>query len=47
MDQWGHAFQYTYPGAHGDEPDIVSLGADGQPGGEGNAADIESWSNSK
>ena len=33
------------PGDHGDEPDIISLGADGQPGGEGNNADIVSWSN--
>jgi general secretion pathway protein G len=34
---------YKFPGEHGDEPDIISLGADGQPGGEGSAADIVSW----
>ena len=45
MDSWGRPFQYKYPGDHGDEPDILSLGADGQPGGEGNDADIVSWSN--
>ncbi|MFM2125790.1 MAG: hypothetical protein RL328_2241, partial [Acidobacteriota bacterium] len=45
MDAWGRPFQYKYPGEHGDEPDLISLGADGQPGGEGNDADIVSWSN--
>ncbi|HYA18056.1 MAG TPA: type II secretion system major pseudopilin GspG [Bryobacteraceae bacterium] len=42
-DPWGHPYIYKYPGEHGDEPDIVSLGADGQPGGEGLNADIQSW----
>jgi general secretion pathway protein G len=46
LDPWGHPYLYKFPGDHGDEPDIVSLGADGQPGGEGNNADIVSW-NSK
>jgi general secretion pathway protein G len=46
-DPWAHAYLYKYPGEHGDEPDIVSLGADGMEGGEGNNADIVSWSNSK
>lgn len=45
MDAWGRPFQYKYPGEHGEEPDLLSLGADGQPGGEGNDADIVSWSN--
>ena len=31
------------PGEHGDVPDLVCLGADGQPGGEGINADIVSW----
>jgi general secretion pathway protein G len=44
-DPWHHDYQYRYPGEHGDEPDIVSLGLDGQPGGEGLAADIVSWQN--
>ena len=42
-DPWGHEYIYKYPGEHGDMPDIVSLGADGQPGGEGLNADIVSW----
>jgi len=41
-DPWSHAYQYASPGAHG-EVDVFSLGADGQPGGEGNDADIGSW----
>ncbi len=45
LDPWGHPYLYKYPGDHGDEPDMMSLGSDGQPGGEGNAADIVSWSN--
>jgi general secretion pathway protein G len=45
MDAWGHPFLYKYPGDHGDEPDIVCLGADGQPNGEGINADIVSWKN--
>jgi len=44
MDPWEHPYVYSYPGAHGDEPDILSYGADGQPGGEGYDADIVSWS---
>lgn len=44
-DPWEHEYVYKYPGEHGDEPDIVSLGADGQPGGEGFNADIVSWKN--
>lgn len=42
-DPWGRPYSYKYPGEHGDEPDIVCLGADGQPGGEGINADIVSW----
>jgi general secretion pathway protein G len=43
-DPWGHDFVYHYPGEHGnDEPDIISLGRDGQPGGEGYDADIVNW----
>jgi general secretion pathway protein G len=45
LDPWGHAYLYKYPGDHGEDPDIVSLGADGQPGGENNDADIVSWKN--
>ncbi len=44
-DPWGHDYVYKYPGEHGDEPDIISYGADGQPGGEGINADVLSWKN--
>jgi general secretion pathway protein G len=45
LDPWGRPYQYKYPGEHGEDPDVISLGADGQPGGEGFNADIVSWSN--
>ena len=41
-DPWGHAYQYLNPGLKG-EIDVFSLGADGQPGGEGKNADVGSW----
>ena len=43
-DPWGTPYQYLSPGLHG-EVDIFSLGADGQPGGTGEDADIGSWDN--
>ena len=42
-DPWGAPYVYANPGAHGGPFDITSLGADGQPGGEGENADIGSW----
>ena len=44
-DPWGHPYVYRFPGEHGDEPDIISYGTDGQPGGDGENADIVSWKN--
>ena len=41
-DPWGRPYQYLNPGIKG-EMDVMSLGADGQPGGEGTNADIGSW----
>ena len=41
-DPWGNPYQYLNPGLHG-QVDVLSLGADGQPGGEGFDADIGSW----
>ena len=38
-DPWGNPYLYRTPGQRGDF-DILSLGKDGQPGGEGEAADI-------
>ena len=40
-DPWGREYIYLYPGqAHGDAYDVKSYGADGQPGGDGENADI-------
>ena len=41
-DPWGRAYQFLNPGLKG-EIDVFSLGADGQPGGEGKNADVGSW----
>ena len=41
-DPWGRPYQYLNPGVKG-EVDVMSLGADGQPGGEGRNADVGSW----
>jgi general secretion pathway protein G len=41
-DPWGHDYQYRSPGEHG-EYDLLSLGKDGRPGGEGEDADLTSW----
>jgi general secretion pathway protein G len=42
LDPWGHPYEYRYPGEHGDY-DILSYGADGQPGGEDEDADVVNW----
>lgn len=42
-DPWGNDYQYVYPGTHGKQYDLYTLGADGQPGGEGINADIGNW----
>lgn len=42
-DPWNRPYVYKYPGEHGDEPDIISYGADGQPGGTDMNEDIVSW----
>lgn len=41
-DPWNRPYLYMNPGLHG-EVDVLSLGADGQPGGEGSNADVGSW----
>lgn len=41
-DPWEKPYQYRSPGEHG-EFDLFSFGKDGQPGGEGEAADIVNW----
>ena len=41
-DPWGNDYVYVFPGEHG-EFDLSSYGGDGQPGGEGENADINNW----
>lgn len=41
-DPWGNQYVYLSPGAH-DDYDIISYGADGEPGGEDEKADVKSW----
>jgi general secretion pathway protein G len=42
LDPWGKAYAYKSPGEHG-AFDIVSYGADGLSGGEGDNRDITNW----
>lgn len=44
-DPWGNDYEYTVPGINGLPYGIRSLGADGNPGGEGIDKDISSWEN--
>jgi general secretion pathway protein G len=44
LDPWGNAYRYLSPGeVNARSYDLVSLGADGKPGGEGPDRDITSW----
>lgn len=43
VDPWARPYVYKFPGEHGDEPDIISNGADGQAGGELLNSDVVSW----
>lgn len=44
LDPWGAPFIYVSPGEVNPRAyDLLSLGADGEPGGEGEDADIVSW----
>lgn len=42
-DPWGLPYRYKSPGDNNRDYEIVSFGKDGQPGGEGESADIHSW----
>ncbi len=42
LDPWNKAYIYKNPGENG-EIDIISLGADGKEGGDGENSDIGSW----
>ena len=47
LDPWGHAYQYVAPGTvNVNGYDLLSYGADGQSGGEGENADIAAWETS-
>ena len=39
-DPWGHDYVYVSPGLNGAPYDLLSYGADGQPGGQGLDADL-------
>ena len=41
-DPWGRPYLYVSPGEHGDY-DLFTYGADGAPGGDGDARDLASW----
>jgi general secretion pathway protein G len=45
-DPWGNPFVYRTPGRNGGY-EIISNGADGKEGGEGDNADINSWESKK
>ena len=42
VDPWGNTYHFKSPGDHGTF-DLYSLGSDNAAGGEGDAADINSW----
>ena len=42
-DPWGKPYIYIYPSAHEKYFDLESYGKDGEDGGDGPDADIESW----
>jgi general secretion pathway protein G len=42
-DPWGRKYIYISPGVNSKDYDLESLGKDGEQGGTGDDADIESW----
>jgi general secretion pathway protein G len=42
-DPWGNPYVYLCPGLHSKDYDLESYGKDGEDGGTGLDADIESW----
>lgn len=44
LDPWGRPYAYLFPGQHNAQGyDLISYGADGKAGGEGDDADVASW----
>ena len=42
LDPWGNSFLYVEPGPDGHPYEVICYGGDGQPGGEGENADLSS-----
>ncbi|MBN2825131.1 MAG: type II secretion system major pseudopilin GspG [Campylobacterales bacterium] len=42
-DAWNKPYVYKFPGSEGNPYDLLSLGADGEVGGEDDKADISVW----
>jgi general secretion pathway protein G len=42
-DPWGNPYRYKAPGENKKPFDLISLGADGKEGGEGENRDISAW----
>lgn len=42
LDPWNNAYIYAMPG-QGSDYDLISLGADGEPEGSGENADLNAW----
>ena len=42
-DPWDRPYIYRSPGLHGQPFDLLSLGADGREGGDGENQDVTSW----
>jgi len=43
LDPWANRYIYISPGVHNKDYDLQSYGKDGEQGGTGDNADIESW----
>ena len=46
LDPWGEPYEYKFPSEHSDY-EIISYGADKQPGGDDEDTDIVNWKNTK
>lgn len=44
LDPWGNSYVYLIPGRNAETYEVISYGADGQPGGEDKDADLSSAS---
>lgn len=43
LDPWGRPYQYNSPGPRDEPFEVMTFGADGREGGEGENADVYSW----